>query len=190
MTMRLADDKEPLRGRGCYRGHWKPSEDEKLRQLVAKFGPQNWNFIAQKLQGRSGKSCRLRWFNQLDPRIDKRPFSGEEEERLLIAHRLHGNKWSLITRYFPHRTDNAVKNHWHVIMARRHREQSKSGSLSAQRDNYFELHYLDVSPRYSSTTTSLSRNHSAATNDSVSLCVSHEATRCRQIGFIDFLGIG
>ncbi|PAN45318.1 hypothetical protein PAHAL_9G109900 [Panicum hallii] len=76
----------------CTRGHWRPSEDEKLKELVALYGPHNWNAIAEKLQGRSGKSCRLRWFNQLDPRINRSPFSEEEEELLLASHRVHGNR--------------------------------------------------------------------------------------------------
>ncbi|XP_047953632.1 transcription factor CSA-like [Salvia hispanica] len=77
----------------CARGHWRPAEDTKPKELVALYGPQNWNLIAEKLDGRSGKSCRLRWFNQLDPRINRRAFTEEEEEGLMAAHRMYGNKW-------------------------------------------------------------------------------------------------
>lgn len=38
----------------CARGHWRPHEDSKLKELVAQYGPQNWNLIAEKLEGRSG----------------------------------------------------------------------------------------------------------------------------------------
>ncbi|CAL5336187.1 unnamed protein product [Camellia sinensis] len=80
----------------CARGHWRPHEDSKLKELVTQYGPRNWNLIAKKLQGRSKRVAD--WFNQLDPRINKRAFSEEDEERLLATHRMYGNKWAMINR--------------------------------------------------------------------------------------------
>ena len=46
-------------GKLCARGHWRPAEDAKLKELVAQHGPQNWNLIAENLDGRSGKLCNV-----------------------------------------------------------------------------------------------------------------------------------
>ena len=56
-----------------------------LRQLIAKHGARNWSVIANGIRGRSGKSCRLRWCNQLNPCVKKEPFSEEEDAKIVQA---------------------------------------------------------------------------------------------------------
>lgn len=58
------------------KGPWSPEEDAILSRLVSKFGARNWSLIARGIAGRSGKSCRLRWCNQLDPAVKRKPFTG------------------------------------------------------------------------------------------------------------------
>ena len=58
MMVKVSDEsKKKQRGsRVCSRGHWRVSEDSQLTELVSVHGPQNWNHIAEKMQGRTGKN--------------------------------------------------------------------------------------------------------------------------------------
>nr|QFU85227.1 MYB21 [Diospyros kaki] len=117
------------------KGPWSPEEDAILSRLVSNFGPRNWSLIARGIPGRSGKSCRLRWCNQLDPAVKRKPFSDEEDRIIVQAHAIHGNKWASIARLLPGRTDNAIKNHWNSTLRRRCMDHSKFKFESSNMDH-------------------------------------------------------
>ncbi|EQC29908.1 myb-like protein [Saprolegnia diclina VS20] len=96
---------------GLIKGHWRPDEDDILRQLVAE-GRKNWGQVATRIPGRTSKQCRERWYNHLDPNIVRGEYTAEEDQIILEAQQRIGNRWSAIAAMLPGRTEDAVKIRW------------------------------------------------------------------------------
>ncbi|KAF9114353.1 hypothetical protein BGX27_011094 [Mortierella sp. AM989] len=143
------------------KGPWTPEEDRQLRSLVSELGAEKWVLIASRLGSRTGKQCRERWHNHLDPTIDKSPFTPKEDELIFKLFEQFGSKWAEMSKLMPGRPDNAIKNHFNTSMQRKRRR------LSLQDPSELQMKFSDhasrpTSPLESPTTTSsppISRGH-------------------------------
>ncbi|GLU03084.1 hypothetical protein SLE2022_203020 [Rubroshorea leprosula] len=102
------------------KGLWTEEEDRILSEYVRVHGIGHWNRVPKFTSlRRYGRSCRMRWLNYLCPSVKRGGFSEEEEDLIIRLHKLLGNRWSLIARRMPGRTDNQVKNYWNTHLRKK-----------------------------------------------------------------------
>lgn len=113
---------------------WMPEEDELVRKLVREHGLRKWAFIAGYLQSKTQKQVYARWRDYLQPGLSSKPWTRDEQKRLLELQASVGNQWAVLAKMMPGRSPNAIKNRFHATKRKLERYNRKVGGGATAAD--------------------------------------------------------
>jgi hypothetical protein len=130
-------DEDPPRPASVHKVKWTDNEDKMLLSYIEKHGTTNWSMVASGMPGRTGKQCRERWTNRLDPNLNREIWTPQEDAILLYQQKIRGNCWSKFIEFLPRRSANALKNRWCWLARHRvsiGRNEKKVGMLKVEEE--------------------------------------------------------
>ena len=120
---------------------WTKEEDSTLLTLVQSMrGPMKWSVVAQNMPDRTGKQCRERYVNHLNPRLKVTDWSPAEDATVFHLYDSLGSQWAKMAKMIPGRTDNGIKNRFHNLRRQLEREDEHRMKLSKAQDFPEEIH--------------------------------------------------
>ncbi|EAU35440.1 conserved hypothetical protein [Aspergillus terreus NIH2624] len=89
-----------------------PGTCETDRSTSQTQGSVSWHEIASFLPGRTNKDCRKRWYGTTATKVNKGPWTEEEDERLGKAVQHHGTKWAVVASVVGTRLPDQCSKRW------------------------------------------------------------------------------
>jgi hypothetical protein len=93
-------------------------EDEKLREIINSTENIDWESISKLMSNRNPIQCKERWENYLNSKINKLPWTNEEDQKSIRLRNEIGSYWVHISHQMGERNDVAVKNRWKLLCRR------------------------------------------------------------------------
>ena len=114
---------------------WTKEEDNMLLNMVQGMRmPMKWSLVAQSMPDRTGKQCRERYVNHLNPRLKSSDWSPAEDATIFHLYNTSGSQWAKMSKMIPGRTDNGIKNRFHNLRRQLEREDEHRVRLSKPQD--------------------------------------------------------
>ena len=156
---------------------WLKVEDECLLDLVLQMKhPLKWSVIASSLSSRNlnpgvpertGKQCRERYVNHLNPRLKTTDFTPIEDATIWRMYATVGTKWAIMSKIIPGRTDNNLKNRFHNLKRQLGREEDARSRASPPKNIHDIVHMDKIRKIPSSLTTKIEDMWDAEGNMSI-----------------------